>query len=87
MTREMIINAINALNEDAFVSMDNSKVIELVLVDCEEDYEPKDFDNPKAVTDFLTMLQTNSDSYVKDFYDEYYFNGFKVIVGYLSYDD
>lgn len=87
MTREMIINAVNALNEDAFISMDNDKAIYVVLVDCEGYDDIRDYDNPEAVADFLTMLQINSNSYVEGFYDEYHFNDFKVIVGYLSYDD
>lgn len=46
----------------------------------------REFTSPEAVEAFLAMLEAECQVQVGDFYKDYCFAGFEVIVGYASYD-
>lgn len=91
MTKEQIIEVMDSLGEDVSY-IDYGNTIDVTLEDFagfdqEWDEVYRDYDNPEAVDDFLTMLEKDSRSYNNNgLYETYSFDGFDVILGCASFD-
>lgn len=91
MTKEQIIEVINSLGEDVTYFYYKG-VLHVTLEDFggfDENWNEieRDYDNPEAVDNFLTMLEKDSRSYDNDgYYEIYSFDGFDVRLGCASFD-
>ena len=91
MTKEQIIEIMDSLGEDV-TYLEHKGVLYVTLEDFagfDEDWNEvdRDYDNPEAVDDFLTMLEEASRSYDNDgYYEIYSFDGFGVRLGCASFD-
>jgi len=91
ITREMMIEMIEALGNDAFMWERSDGLIDVTIHDFEgfdDDWSEimRDYDNPEAVSDFEEMLEEQCESQEGDFYVTYHFDGFDVQLGYSSFD-
>ena len=90
MTREMMVEAIEALGADATL-WEMGEMLEVTFEDFEgfddEWHEvEREYDNEEAVKNFLKMLEEQCESQEGGFYVTYHFNGFNVQIGYASFD-
>lgn len=90
MTKEMMMTTIEALGEDA-TAYTIGDTIHVTLEDFEgfsEDWDEisREYDDPDAVEEFLGMLTMECVRTGGDFYLNYYFDDFTVVVGYASFD-
>lgn len=86
-----IINAIKALADDATYYISPNGDIHVNFEDFEGfnenwDEVEREYDNPKAVEKFQSMLARECNFIERNYYTYYYFNKFKVVAGYASYD-
>jgi len=91
MTREMIIQEVKALGDDATACRLYNGDINITIEDFEgfdEDYceIDRELDNEDAVDAFIEKLEQECVSHDGDYYNYYHFEGFDVIVGYASFD-
>lgn len=91
MTREMMVEALEALGADVdwFALSDGSFDVDLQDFDgFDDDWGEidRDYDDPEAVEAFLDMLDASCLSRDGDYYITYHFDGFDVRLGYASYD-
>ena len=90
MTREMMMEALEALGADVFYSVDEEG-FDVILEDFDgfdDDWSEvfRDYDDEEAVDAFLEMLEAECSSQEGDFYVVYHFEGFDVKLGYASMD-
>lgn len=90
MTREMMVELIEALGDDVewILSGDTFHVDLQDFEGFDDDWEEifRDYDDEEAVEAFIKMLETECASQEGDFYVDYHFNGFSVRLGYSSFD-
>lgn len=91
MTREMVVEMLNALGEDAtyFVSKDGD--IHVDFQDFEgfdEDWNEveREYDDEEAVDAFFERLEAEALEVSGDYYRYYKMNGFTIVIGYASMD-
>lgn len=90
MTYEMMKKAIEALGDDATLWV-HDDMLDVTFEDFEgfdDDWDEvmREYDDEEAVDAFIEMLERECVTKEGDFYVTYLFDGFKVQVGYASYD-
>ena len=90
MTYEMMKKAIEDLGDDATLWV-HDDVLDVTFEDFEgfdDDWDEvmREYDDEDAVDAFIEMLERECVAKEGDFYATYLFDGFKVKVGYASYD-
>lgn len=95
MTLEQMEAALEALGNDVSYGVDEDENGRVWVCVTLQDFEGFDenwhevmrrYDDPKAVEQFLDMLESECVSQEGDFYVEYHFDGFSVEVGNASFD-
>ena len=91
MTREMVIEQVEALGEDASYQTDADGDLHITINDFDGFDEhwaeiEREYDNPDAVEAFLERLETEAHEAYEDCYDYYVMDGFTVKVGYTSFE-
>lgn len=90
-TKEKILNALEALGDDATYYVKQNGDISVTFEDFEgfdDDWDEieREYDDAEAVKNFQTLLAEESNSIDDNYYTTYHFDGFSVKVGYASYD-
>ena len=91
MTREMVIEQVEALEEDASYWVDSKGDLHITFDDFEGfdenwDEVEREYDNPEAVEAFMERLEAEAREAYEDYYDYYVMDGFTIKVGYSSFD-
>lgn len=91
MTREMVMELVGALGEDASCYVDRDGDVRVQLQDFEGfdegwDEVEREYDDEEAVDAFLEHLEAEASEVSGDYYRYYQMDGFAVVVGYASMD-
>ena len=91
MSREMVMELVGALGEDASYYVDCDGDVHVQFEDFEgftEEWDEvmREYDDEEAVDAFLERLEAEASEMSGDFYQYYQMDGFVVIVGYASMD-